>query len=262
LRHAVAETIQGCTDQLQEQRLLGPEHPEYVGYPIRTMVGMALAKSLYTLPTWTRTVAPVSEHAALRAAIGCPDPASVPSVHACYRFAAKLRAFKPLLDACLDRVTASLHEQLPDLGATAAIDASDLPAYGNGQRYLYKGGPERKTYSDPDASWGHRSAVGTRAASSFYGYKLHQVVCADTCPAAGLAGGDGQGRRVHLRGPAAGVGEGAGVPPEVAILDIGYDHTAVYEGFEAHGCHPIIPLRETPGVRAGKHRPPTCEHGE
>lgn len=46
------------------------------GYPIRTMVGMALAKSLYTLPTWTRTVALVAEHAALRTALGCPDVAS------------------------------------------------------------------------------------------------------------------------------------------------------------------------------------------
>jgi hypothetical protein len=67
------------------------------GYPVRTMVGMALAKSVYTLPTWTRTVALASEHAALRTALGCPDVASVPSVHACYRFTAKLRAFKPLL---------------------------------------------------------------------------------------------------------------------------------------------------------------------
>jgi hypothetical protein len=150
------------------------------GCPIRTMVGMALAKSLYTLPTWTRTVALVSEHAALRTALGCPDVADVPSVHACYRFTAKLRAFKPLLDACLDRVTTALHEQMPDLGTTVAIDASDMPAYGNGQRYLYKGGPERKTYSDPDATWGHRSAVSTRAAGSFYGHKLHQVVCAET----------------------------------------------------------------------------------
>src|SRR6266498_5464378 len=67
------------------------------GYPIRAMVGMVLAKSLYTLPTWTRTVALVREHAALRSALGCLDPISVPSVHACYRFTAKLRAFKPLL---------------------------------------------------------------------------------------------------------------------------------------------------------------------
>jgi Transposase domain (DUF772) len=150
------------------------------GYPLRAMVGMALAKSLYTLPTWTRTVALVREHTALRAVLGCPDVADVPSIHACYRFTAKLRRFKPLLDACLDRVTAALHEQLPDLGSTVAIDGSDLPAYGNGQRYLYKGGPERRRYADPDASWGHRSAVSTRAAGSFYGSKLHQAVCAAT----------------------------------------------------------------------------------
>jgi hypothetical protein len=39
-------------------------------------------------------------------------------------------------------VTASLHEQMPDLSSTVAIDASDMPAYANGQRYLYKGGPD------------------------------------------------------------------------------------------------------------------------
>ena len=25
---------------------------------------------------------------------------------------------------------------------------------------------------------------------------------------------------------------------------------------------PIIPLRQTPGVKLGQHKPPTCEHGE
>ena len=62
------------------------------GYPIRAMVGMALAKSVYSLPTWTRTVALVRDHAGLRLAIGCPMEDEVPSVYACYRFAAKLRA--------------------------------------------------------------------------------------------------------------------------------------------------------------------------
>jgi hypothetical protein len=189
----VGPTVASRSDAVQVAALLdSPEIDQLVteleatrwtgrpGYPIRTMVGMALAKSIYTLPTWTRTVALVGEHAALRTALGCPDVADVLSVHACYRFTAKLRAFKPLLDACLDRVTAALHEQMPELGSMVAIDASDMPAYANGQRYLYKGGPERKTYSDPDATWGHRSAISTRAAGSFYGYKLHQVVCAIT----------------------------------------------------------------------------------
>jgi hypothetical protein len=242
--------------ELQETRWTGRP-----GYPIRTMVGMALAKSVYTLPTWTRTVALVAEHAALRTALGCPDVASVPSVHACYRFTAKLRKSKPLLDACVDRVTAALHEQMPELGQTVAIDASDLPAYANGQKYLYKGGPERKRYSDPDASWGHRSAVSTRAAGSFYGYKLHQVVCAETgLPLAWRTETAKDAESTFAMSLLDAV-KARGFRPEIAIMDMGYDHEAIYADCEERGCHPIIPLRETPAVKAGKHRPPVCDHG-
>jgi DDE family transposase len=226
------------------------------------MLGMALAKSLYTLPTWTRTVALVSEHAALRIAIGCSDPISVPSVHACYRFTAKLRAFKPLLDACIAQVTTALHEQMPDLGTTVAIDASDMPAYANGQRYLYKGGPERKAYSDPDASWGHRSAVSTRAAGSFYGYKLHQVVCAITGLPLAWRAETAKDSESTFAMPLLDAVKARGFRPEVAIMDMGYDHEAIYADCEQRNCHPIIPLRETPAVKAGKHLPPVCEHGE
>src|SRR6266508_929602 len=186
------------------------------GYPVRTMLGAALAKSFYTLPTWTRTVALVNEHAALRHAVGCTDLDSVPSIHALYRFSRKLRAFKPLLDARVDHVTAALHERIPELGTTVAIDASDLPAYANGQRYLYKGGPERKTYADPDATWvtmGHRSAVSTRGGWFVLWLQAPSGCLRRDRPAAGVAGGDGQARRVRLRGPAAGVGTRAGLPP-------------------------------------------------
>jgi hypothetical protein len=30
---------------------------------------------------------------------------------------------------------------------------------------------------------------------------------------------------------------------------------------EDRGCRPIIPLKETAGVKRGDHRAPTCEHG-
>jgi hypothetical protein len=231
------------------------------GYAIRAMVGMALAKSLYTLPTWTRTVGLVREHAALRTAIGCPDAASVPSIHALYRFSRKLQMFKPLMDACIDRVTAALHEQLPELGATVAIDASDLPAYANDQRYLYKGGPERKRFSDPDATWGHRSAVSTRSAGSFYGYKLHQVVCTATGLPLAWRVETAKDNESTFAMPLLDAVRARGFRAEVAIMDMGYDHEVVYDGFEDHGCHPVIPLRETPAVKAGKHKPPTCDHG-
>jgi hypothetical protein len=231
------------------------------GYPVHAMLGMALAKSLYILPTWTRTVALVSEHAALRDAIGCTDLASVPSIHALYRFTRRLRAFKPLLDACLDRVTVALHEQIPDLGQTVATDASDMPAYANGQRYLYKGGPERKTYSDPDATWGHRSAVSTRAAGSFYGYKLHQVVCAITGLPLAWRVETAKDSESTFAMPLLDAVKARGFRPEVAIMDMGYDHEAIYADCEQRDCHPIIPLRQTPAVKAGKHLPPVCEHG-
>jgi len=53
-----------------------------------------------------------------------------------------------------------------------------------------------------------------------------------------------------------------GFRPEVAIMDMGYDHEAIYADCEQRDCHPIIPLRQTPAVKAGKHLPPVCEHGE
>jgi hypothetical protein len=112
------------------------------GYPIRSMIGMALAKSIYSVPTWTKTVALVREHAALRATIA--PAGDVPSVYSCYRFATKLRTYGAMLAACLDRVTAALHAEHPDMGTNVAIDGSDMPAFANGQRFLSKNGPERE----------------------------------------------------------------------------------------------------------------------
>jgi hypothetical protein len=139
---------------------------------------MTLVKSLYALPTWTRTVRLVREHAALAAVIA-PD-GQVPSLYACYRFTGKLRDNANLLDECIAVVIAALKKRDPRLGWDVAIDASDMLAYANGQRFKSKGGPERETYSDPDASWGHRSAVSTRKGGGFYGYRLHMAVCAKT----------------------------------------------------------------------------------
>src|SRR5437588_2213998 len=136
---------------------------------------MALAKSTYAIPTWTRTVALVREHAGLLTALGTDG---CPSVYACYRFATKLREHGHLLDACIAAVLTRLRDANPNLGENVAIDASDMPAYANGQRFVSKGGRERSDdeFSDPDASWGHRSAVSTRKGGGFYGYRLHLAV--------------------------------------------------------------------------------------
>jgi len=145
------------------------------GYGARALLGACLVKSLFNLPTWTWVAALIAEHPGLQAALG-----GNPSVWAMYRFANKLRANNPALSACLDACAASLRKRHPDFGRDVAIDASDLLAYANGQRYVSNGGRERERFSDPDASWGHRSAVSTRKGGGFYGYKIHAAVCTST----------------------------------------------------------------------------------
>jgi hypothetical protein len=111
------------------------------------MIGMALAKSLYAIPTWTRTVALVAEHSTLAATIA-PD-ADVPSVYACCRFTAKLREHRHLLDACVDAVLTRLRDGNPGMGENVAIDASDMAAYANGQRFTSKRGRNDPMTSSP-----------------------------------------------------------------------------------------------------------------
>jgi Transposase DDE domain len=210
-------------DELQQTRWTGRP-----GYPLRAMIGMALAKSLYAIPTWTRTVALVAEHPALAAVIA-PN-GETPSVYVCYRFTAKLREHAHLLEGCIARVVKELKRRNPVLGWDVAIDASDMPAYANGQRFASKGGRERSDdeFSDPDASWGHRSAVSTRKGGGFYGYRLHMAV--DTATDLPLAWQveTARSHETNAVAPLLDKLHGLGIDPETAALDKGYDNNAVY----------------------------------
>ncbi len=227
-RRPVAETLSDIlaspevsrlTDELEATRETGRP-----GYPLRAMIGMALAKSLYALPCWTRVVRLVREHPALVAVIA-PD-GNVPSQWACYRFTAKLRAHTDLLETCIASVVKELKRRDPLLGWDVAIDASDMPAYANGQRFKSKGGRERalSEYSDPDASLG--APLGRLDAEGRRLLRLpaaHGRVLQDG-PSAGVAGRDGQGKRssgrraaarqaAHARNQARDVRNGQGLRP-------------------------------------------------
>jgi hypothetical protein len=208
------------------------------GYPIRTMVGLALAKSLYAVPTWTGVVALVQEHWALQRALGCEgDP---PSVYAAYRFAEKLRRHGDMLESCIDSVVAGLKAKLPEYGTDLAIDASDMPAYANGQRYLSNGGPERETFSDPDATWGHRSAVSTGKGGGFYGYRLHAAVCSATdLPVAWMVETARDHETLSVV-PLIDTAKRRGAMVNTAALDKGYDNNRVYAECAERDCLPLI----------------------
>jgi len=249
--------IAGLVDELEATRWTGRP-----GYPLRAMVGMALAKSIYAIPTWTRTVALVREHSALQAALGCEG--EPPSEWACYRFATKLREHKHLLDACIDGVLARLRTENPGIGENIAIDGSDLPAYANGQRFVSKGGRERAPdeYSDPGASWGHRSAVSTRKGGGYYGYKLQAAV--DTATGLPLAWSveTAKDHEASFALPLLDATLARGFAVETCAMDKGYDIPRLYGECEDRDVRPIIPLKQTPAVKRGDHNPPTCEHGE
>ena len=189
------------------------------GYPVRTMIGAALAKAVYALPTWTRTARLIAEHAALRETIG-----GTPSHWACYRFAAKLRDHGDMLTACIDRVLATLREAHPEMGQTVAIDGSDMPAYANGHKHVgNKNGPLRTRFADPDAAWGHRSSISTRKGGAFYGYKVHAVVdTATELPLAWTVRAANEPEQEEVA-PLLDALAGRGFTARTAIMDKGYD---------------------------------------
>jgi len=265
-RRSVAEDLSRILDSAEVLRLIdelqATRWTGRPGYPLRSMIGMAFAKSLYTLPTWTRIVALVREHPALAAVIALD--ADVPSVYACYRFTAKLRDHKHLLDGCIAGVIAALKKRNPVLGWDVAIDASDMPAHANGMRFKSKTGGRERTpdeYSDPDASWGHRSAVSTRASGGFYGYKLHLAVCSKTDLPLAWRVETAKANESMLVAPLLDKLAGVGIRPETCAMDKRYDHRRVYEECAEREVLPIIPLRNTRDVKVGNHFSPFCKHG-
>lgn len=212
------------------------------GYGARALLGACLVKSLFALPTWTFVAALIAEHPGLQDALG-----GCPSVWAMYRFSNKLRDNRPALCACLDAFAASLRKQHPDFGRDVAIDASDIPAWGNGHRTVYQGGPERERFGDPDASWGHRSAVGTRGAGSFYGFKIDLAVCTRTgLPLAWQARSARHNESMFVA-PLLDAVRARGFRPETVACDKGYDNVRVHQECAERDVLPVIPLKGTKG---------------
>jgi Transposase DDE domain len=260
-RRPVAETLSGILDSPEITRLVESlEQTRWTGrpgYPTRALIGMALAKSMYAIPTWTRTVALVREHPALAAVIA-PD-GEVPSHWACYRFAGKLTTHRPLLDGCIASVVRALKQRDPDLGNDVAIDASDMPAYARGVK---ADEPETGGCSDPDASWGYRSSISTRASGIYFGYKLHMAACSKTDLPLAWRVETGKANESTKVAPLLDKLHTLGIDPATCAMDKGYDHRRVYQECAERNVLPVVPLRNTRDVKIGAHFPPFCKHGD
>ncbi|MGA8354005.1 MAG: transposase [Solirubrobacteraceae bacterium] len=124
-----------------------------------------------------------------------PD-GDVPSHWACYRFLAKLREHKPLLTDCIVSVVEALKRA------------------------------KRENFSDPDASWGHRSAVSTRKGGGFYGYRLHMAVCSKTDLPLAWTVETAKKQETLTVAPLLDKLKAHGINPETCAMDKGYDNSA------------------------------------
>jgi transposase, IS5 family len=230
------------------------------GNSVKTMVGLCLVRHVFALPTWTRVVALVADHWRLQRVLGCEgDP---PSHWSAYRFSRKLRENGESVQRCIDAVVEGLKAKVPRYGTDIAVDASDMPAFANGQRFVSKGSEvERNWHTDPDASWGHRSAVSTRKGGGFFGYRLHAAVCTATDLPIAWTVETAKANETRFVADLLDTAQRRGALAATAAMDKGYDLTRVYDACAERDCLPLIPLRQTPGVKRGDHRPPECKHG-
>jgi transposase len=96
---------------------------------------------------------------------------------------------------------------------------------------------------DPDASWGHRSAVSTRKGGGFYGYRMHAAVCAVTgLPLAWRVETARSHESMHVASLLDAVAA-RGFAAETVAMDMGYDNNRVYAECAERGAAAIIPLR-------------------
>jgi hypothetical protein len=223
------------------------------GFGTRALVGACLVKGLFALPTWTWVAALIAEHPGLQDALG-----AAPSVWACYRFSRKLRENHPALADCLDACAESLRIQYPTIGRDVAIDASDMPAFANGQRYVSQNGPERERFSDPDASWGTASLSRQGPQARSTANKIHAAVCTATgLPLAWRIETAKRNESLYVA-PLLDALHARGIRPETCAMDKGYDNTRVYAECEERGCDPVIPLR---GAKANQPALPLALRG-
>jgi hypothetical protein len=216
------------------------------GYSTRALMGVALVKSIYGISTWSKTVALVHEHEGIQRALG-----DVPSVYAAYRFAAKLVAHKELVDSCVARVLERLRSTRPGMGENIAIDGSDLPAHSSVASYTNGEARKPGEYSDPDASWGYRTAVDTKKSKWFYGHKVHLAACSLTgLPLAWKVETASKQEMKHALSLLDQTIKRR-FPVQTAAFDKGYDSGEVYDGCLIRGVLPVIPAKKIKGEPKG-----------
>lgn len=138
------------------------------GYPIPVMWHTLVASFYLGIIHDTDLVRALRSNPLLASACGIARPEDVPSKFAYCRFRKKLIAFNDLVAKVLTRCVEELRENLPEFGATVAVDSTDVKAWANG---LHQD-------TDPDAGTGAKHKSSRRV--YWYGFKVHLAVDAES----------------------------------------------------------------------------------
>jgi hypothetical protein len=106
-----------------------------------------------------------------------------------------------------------------------------------------------------------RSAVSTRKGGGFYGYRLHMAVCSKTDLPLAWKVETARDHETQSVAPLLDKLHTLGIDPETCALDKGYDGTTMHEACAERGIMPVIPLKKTPAVKRGDHKPRPARTG-
>ena len=109
---------------------------------------------------------------------------------------------------------------------------------------------------------GPPSSISTRSGGGYYGYKVHASVCVVTGLSLAWKVETAKDSELPLVPVLLDTTIRRGFAPDVCVMDRGYDAEVIYAEAENRHMRPVVPLRKTPAVKAGKDEPPTCDHGE
>jgi hypothetical protein len=138
---------------------------------------------------------------------------------------------------CPCRLRRSSNARVPAIGEEIAVDGTDLAAFANGQRFLWRAGGNGNAIPTRTRVGATARARSSRNGGGYYGYRLHMAVCVRT----GLP----LARRAQTARHSDSLSVASlldtlrtrGYRPQTRAMDKSYDHECVHGECESRSCH-------------------------
>ena len=236
--HVLRAIFRQLDDDPLIQRLAAYRWTGRRGYRLRSLWRAYVASFYLNLPHTNALIRRLAEDGALRKL--CGFHGRLPHRSTFNRFIQRLSLHPDLVAVALNGLTESIREFLPDLGEVIAIDSTVVRTHSN---------PNRRTVSDPDASWTAKNKAGAPGGKEWsFGYKAHMVADAK------------HGIPLDMLVTTAKVNDSPVLPnlvdsmlslfpwlkPKYAVADRGYDSQANHKYLMGQGIIPVIAIRRKP----------------